>query len=48
MTIMIIYNITNLLTYYMPTVYAYPRCAKTSSGTIDDIISLNFIADRNI
>ena len=40
MTIMIINNITNLLTYYMPTVHAYPRYDKISSGTIDDISSL--------
>lgn len=39
---MIIYNITNLLTYYMPTIHAYPRYDKISSGTIDDVTGLNF------
>lgn len=44
---MIINNITNLLTYYMPTVHAYPKYDKISSGTIDDISSLNFIVGKH-
>lgn len=43
---MIIYNITNLLTYYTPTIHAYSRYDETSSGTIDDINSLNFIVGK--
>lgn len=40
---MIIHNITNLLTYYTPTIQTYQKYGKISSGTIDDISSLNFI-----
>lgn len=43
---MIIYNITNLLTYYTPTIQAYQIYGKTSSGTIDDITSLHFIIGK--
>ena len=43
---MIIYNITNLLTYYIPTIHAYEMYDKTSSGTIDDISSLKFIVGK--
>lgn len=44
---MIINNITNLLTYYMPTIQAYRFCDKTSTGTIDDINNLNFIVGKH-
>lgn len=45
---MIIYNITNLLTYYTPTIQAYQIYGKTSSGTIDDITSLHFIIGKYV
>lgn len=45
---MIINNITNLLTYYTPTIQAYRFRDKTSTGTIDDINNLNFIVGKHI
>lgn len=44
---MFIYNITNLLTYYTPTIQAHRLCDKISTGTIDDINNLNFIVGKH-
>lgn len=44
---MIIYNITNLLTYYTPTIEAHRFRDKTSTDTIDDINNLNFSVGKH-
>ncbi len=40
---MIIYNITNLLTYYTPSIHAHRKFEQVSTGTIEDITALNFV-----
>lgn len=40
---MFIYNITNLLTYYTPTIHSYKKFEQISTGSIDDVDHLNFI-----
>lgn len=40
---MIIYNIINLLTYYIPSIHAHRNFEQVSTGTIEDITALNFV-----
>lgn len=40
---MFIYNITNLLTYYTPSIHAHIKFEQVSTGTIEDITALNFV-----
>lgn len=45
---MIIYNITNLLTYYTPSIHAHRTFDQVSTGTIEDINTLNFVVGQYV